>query len=104
MAMDYERTHYGSHFSKLPIGIRLVPGGSAGDISVSGITTKDNLMAVEQMSVSVDTGSGDIDNVSTSDLLSEFSIASDGTINNGGGTDTSNTVLFVMWIKGHPNS
>lgn len=104
MAMDYNRTHHGSHFSDLPIAIRLVPGGTAGDISVSGITTKDSLMAVEQLSLTVDTGDGSINNVSTSDLLDEFTIASDGTINNDGGTDTSNTALLVMWIEGHPNS
>jgi len=68
--------------------VDLISGGSAGDHTVTGITTSDALELVLH-----NTGG------TLADLTSEFSIASDNTINNGGGTDTSSDDLLVFWKR-----
>lgn len=94
---DYSMSHHGTHFSDPGTRIAVVQGGSAGDITVTGITAKDTLQSV----FSVDS---DATPPTVSDVSDEFSIASDNTINNTGGTDTSGTVLIILYFKGHPNS
>lgn len=71
----------------------VISGGSAGDHTVSGIETQDRIAAVIQF-----VGAG-TDVTDIADLTDEFSIASDGTINNGGNTDTSGDKLLVVWYK-----
>lgn len=75
---------------------KLVDGGTAGDITVSGILKGDELVAVFR---SVAT------HATWSDITSEFSpqttdgiVLFDGIINNVGGTDTSSDKLLVIWI------
>lgn len=66
-----------------------VAGGAAGDHTVTGITTDDEILEV----ISENTTSG----VSTN-LTSEFSITGTNTINNAGGTSTAGAVLFVRYL------
>ena len=73
--------------------VDIVGGATAGDVTVSGITTTDTLIAVVQFEVS---GS----NVtSVVNLTSEFTITEDDTINNTGGTDTTGDFLQVTWSR-----
>lgn len=89
--------HNTTHFKGLPLGIALIDGGTAGDHTVAGITTKDTLISVHSLASSTDV-------LSTADLTSEFSITAANTVNNTGGTSSANGALLVMWQKGHPNS
>ena len=66
----------------------IVAGDSAGDITVTGITTADTLLSVQSVDDSDQT---------VADLTSEFSITATDTINNTGGTDTSGTHLVVTY-------
>lgn len=86
-----------SHFTALPLGFALVDGGAAGDITVSGITLKDELLYVGSIASASDV-------LSTSDLTEEFDIDSADTINNTGGTSSANGALLVIWQKNHPHS
>lgn len=76
-------------FSKAAIKQAFIDGGAAGDHTVTGITTQDTLVSVLH-----DTSSGIL-----ADLTSEFSIDSDNTINNGGGTATSSDKLLVTYQR-----
>jgi hypothetical protein len=70
------------------IGEELVDGAVAGDVAVAGIKKGDNLVSV-------------IDLTNLVDLTSEFTIVSDGVINNTGGTSTDAAkvkVLYEQWI------
>ena len=78
-----------TNFSDVNLKVVAVSGGSAGDITVSGITTADALVAV--IDVDVDTSTGGL-----TDLTSEFSITADDTINNGGGTATNNLIVVYF--------
>lgn len=89
--------HNVTHFKGLPLGMALVDGAAAGDVTVSGITTKDTLLGVFSLASATDV-------LSTDDLTDEFSISADDTVNNTGGTSSANGALLVVWQKGHPNS
>ena len=78
-----------TNFSDVNLKVVAVSGGSAGDVTVSGISTDDALVAV--IDVDVDTSSGGL-----ADLTSEFSISADDTINNGGGTATNNLIVIYF--------
>ena len=73
-----------------PIKISLISGGSAGNHTVSGITIKDELIAVLEQ----DGTSGVL-----TDLSSEFSIVKADTISNTGGTATSSDKLLVFYLS-----
>jgi len=79
--------------SKLGVGTvkaTLIAGGAAGDHTVTGITTDDNLVAVLQIDAT--------DASETyADLTAEFSISAADTINNAGGTDTTGSGLLVVY-------
>lgn len=62
-----------------------VAGGAAGDLTVTGIKLGDKLLHV------IDT------EAAGADLVSEFAITADDTINNVGGTDTTGMDLRVEW-------
>lgn len=97
--MNFEETHEGSHFSGLNFRTAFIAGGSAGDHTVTGITEKDYIVQV--FHISADFTDEDF---SAEDLTDEFSIDSEDTVNNDNGTDTSNGLLFFLYLKGHPNS
>ncbi len=63
-----------------------ITGGSAGDLTVTGIKVTDRLLTA------VDVSAAD------ADLVDEFTITAADTINNVGGTDTTGMVLLVQWI------
>jgi hypothetical protein len=67
-----------------------VIGGSAGDHTLTGITTDDRILAVYDIAF----GSGVP--TAVADLTSEFSISGANTINNTGGT--ASTFLHVLWV------
>lgn len=67
--------------------VSLIAGGAAGPFTVTGITTADRLIAVYEL---VSAGAH-------GDLLGEFSITADDTIDNTGGTDTTGNQLMVIW-------
>jgi hypothetical protein len=68
----------------------LATGGAAGDITVTGITTADRLVAV----LNEDATSGKV-----TDLTSEFTITAADTINNTGGTATTSNKLNVLFQR-----
>lgn len=76
----------------------VIAGGSTGNHTVSGITTNDVLKAVNHL-----VGDGTQLTGAVNDLTDEFSIDSDDTIDNTGGTDTTNGVLIVTWIAADPD-
>jgi hypothetical protein len=69
----------------------LVAGGAAGDIAVTGIKSTDTLNGVLQF---VGAGMAVTD---IADLTSEFAITGADTINNMGGTDSTDDKLLVSW-------
>ena len=64
-------------------------GGSAGNVTVSGVLATDRIIRVESLGLS----SGVLNNVT--DLTSEFSVTAADTINNTGGTSTANKFVAV---------
>jgi hypothetical protein len=80
---------------------KVVAGGSAGNITVSGVKTTDELVAVIRFDVAVDTGSSATGNKvqGVSDVTAEFSISAADTINNAAGTDTSGDTLLVIYRR-----
>jgi hypothetical protein len=71
----------------------VVNGGSAGNITVTGILTTDRLIAVLYYPISTGTVT------SVSDLTSEFTISAADTINNTGGTATTGGKLLVIYER-----
>lgn len=69
----------------------VINGGSAGNLTVTGIATLDELVSVIYFPISTGTVT------SVSDLTSEFSIASANTINNTGGTATTSGKVLVVY-------
>jgi Ni,Fe-hydrogenase maturation factor len=70
--------------------VTLVDGGSAGNLTLTGITTADTLLFVGHFSTKATLAT-------LGDLTAEFTITAADTINNTSGTDTTNDQLFVMW-------
>ena len=83
----YDVTHI-----KPPTKLFALAGGTAGDHTVTGITTDDSLMGVVYANYAT---TGAIS--SAGDLISEFSITAANTINNAGGTNTTDMLLLVMY-------
>lgn len=76
------------------IKFKLIAGGAAGNLTVTGIGAKDKLLAVVGFGLTEgtpNTFSGIVD------LLSEFTITAANTINNTGGTATTGKLLLVVW-------
>lgn len=76
----------------------VVAGAVAGDVAVADINEGDVLKSV----IFHDPDDGGAGVSGLTDVTDEFTIASDGTINNDGGTDTSNGQLIVIWIAADP--
>lgn len=72
--------------------VAVVAGGAAGDFTVTGISTTDQLVSVLYF-----TGAG-TDITDLSDLTGEFSISAADTINNTGGTATTGGKLVVIYF------
>ena len=73
------------------LGKALISGGAAGNHTVTGIKTDDELFLVLYLA-----GAG-TDVTDVSDLTGEFSISADNTINNTGGTATTGGKLLVLY-------
>lgn len=71
----------------------LVAGAAAGDVTVTGIKTGDELDAVLHI-----IGAG-VAVTDVADLTSEFTITATNKINNTGGTASSGDKLMVLWTK-----
>lgn len=71
----------------------VLAGGSAGNLTLTGITTSDVLKAVIVLDRDATAA-----NINLVDLTSEFSITAADTINNTGGTATTGNTLLVIWI------
>ncbi len=69
-----------------------VNGTVVGDFTITGITTDDKLLGVTAFAYD---GTGDI--TSSLNLLSEFTITAANTINNAGGTTTTDMGLLVLY-------
>lgn len=80
-----------TNFSDLNLKVTVVDGGAAGDLTVTGISTDDVLKGVISLNFADDTDTG-------ADLLSEFSITDADTINNTGGTATTDAHVLVIYI------
>lgn len=70
----------------------IVAGGAAGNHTVTGIKTTDKLLAVIHLDMTDASETGD-------DVTSEFSITAADTINNTGGTDTTDGFLLVTYRR-----
>lgn len=67
------------------IRTRTVAGAAAGDLTVTGIKKGDKLIAVQPVSVA------------SANLVGEFTVTADDTINNTGGTSSATQVVLVIW-------
>lgn len=74
--------------SHLDLALRtaVVAGAAAGNITVAGIKPGDVLKAVQRV------------DAAAANLVDEFTITADNTINNTGGTVTTGQVLLIIWI------
>lgn len=68
----------------------LVTGGAAGNLTLTGITTSDTLLSVLSYTTAASIAS-------VADLTAEFTITANDTINNTGGTATTNNQVVVLW-------
>lgn len=75
----------------------VIAGGSAGNLTVTGIATTDRLV-----SVTVLDRDSTAANITLADLTSEFSITATNTINNAGGTSTTGNALLVVYETANP--
>lgn len=65
---------------------RVIAGGAAGNLTVTGIAVGDELKAVQRV------------DAAAANIVSEFTISAANTINNTGGTNTTGHVLLVIWL------
>lgn len=81
------------------VRLSMIPGGAAGNLTLTGIDDGfDKLLSVISVTLTLSEGAPNtVDAFTAADLTSEFSITADDTINNGGGTSTANSLVFVMW-------
>ena len=88
-------TEFGARNGVLVAGVfktAVVAGGAAGNITVAGIQTTDELLEVLHFA-----GAG-TDVTDLADLSSEFSISAANTINNTGGTASTGGKLLVRYL------
>jgi len=69
----------------------VIAGGTAGDLTLTGVKTTDTLALVLRL-IGAGTAITDV-----SDLTSEFTITAANTINNTGGTSSAGDKLLVFW-------
>lgn len=76
-----------------------LPGGAAGDLTLSGIKKGDALISVVAVAFTLTAGTPNtIDAFTAADLTDEFSVTAADTINNGGGTSTAASLVVVTWF------
>ncbi|MGZ8245836.1 capsid cement protein [Methylomagnum sp.] len=82
----------------------VIAGGSAGNLTVTGLAATDELIAVTRFDVATDTGTSASGNKvqAVADLTSEFTISAANTINNTDGTDTTGDTLSVLYRQVKP--
>lgn len=80
-----------THFKGLPIKFAIITGGAAGAHTVTGIAVGDQLLSVIHL-----IGSGTA-LTGGEDLTSEFTITAADTIDNTGGTASTNGKLIVIY-------
>lgn len=68
-------------------------GGAAGNITVTGVKTRDSLVSVLRAV------GGGTDVTDVTDLTAEFTITAADTVNNTGGTATTGSKLIVTWLS-----
>lgn len=83
-----------THFSGINFKTRVISGGVAGNLTVTGIAVGDTLVAVSGLSLT----EGAPNTINPQNLTSEFSITAANTINNAGGTNTTGMCLFVFYL------
>lgn len=71
----------------------VIAGGAAGNLTVTGINTTDELVGVVRLDRDATAA-----NINISSLLSEFTISAADTINNTGGTNTTGDSLLVIYV------
>ena len=76
-------------------GTMMFIGDTAGDHTLTGVNTDDQIARVEAIEFAVGVPSA------IHDLTSEFSITDDDTLNNDGGTDTSDMIVVVTLVFGY---
>lgn len=76
-------------------GTRVAVGAVAGDVTVTGIKTTDQIASVEAVEFAAGVPSA------VHGLTSEFTITADDTINNTGGTSTADMLLVITLVLGH---
>lgn len=72
--------------------VTAIAGGSAGNHTVTGITTSDALISVVRLNRDATAA-----NIDLSTITSEFTITAANTINNAGGTDTTGDTLLITY-------
>lgn len=72
----------------------VVAGAAAGNVTVTGISAADELLAVIVLDRDATAA-----NITLAQLTSEFTITAADTINNTGGTSTSGNALLVIWAN-----
>jgi hypothetical protein len=80
--------------ANLPAGflnVDLAAGGAAGNITITGVAVGDELVFVGVFTTAASIAT-------LADLTAEFSITAGNTINNTGGTATTNNQLMVIWV------
>lgn len=95
MPKTHVTTPHGSREGTLVTGllkVAVIAGGSAGNRTVTGIATADELVSVLHIA-----GAG-TDVTDIEDLTSEFSITAANTINNTGGTSSASGKLLVIYL------
>jgi hypothetical protein len=66
---------------------RVVAGAAAGNLTVTGIQLGDELISVQRI------------DAAGANLVGEFTVSADDTINNTGGTSTNAQTVLVIWYK-----
>lgn len=75
----------------------VIAGGSAGDLTVTGIATTDRLVSVVRLNRDSTAA-----NITADALTTEFTITAANTINNTGGTATTGDALIVTYESARP--
>ena len=73
-----------------PLGKAIIAGGAAGNHTATGIAVNDALVYVYMQN-----GTSGL----LTDITSEFTITAADTINNAGGTNSTNNFLVVLWVN-----
>ncbi|PAZ15677.1 hypothetical protein CLM62_12840 [Streptomyces sp. SA15] len=71
----------------------VVAGAAAGNVTVTGVKTRDQLVSVLRAV------GGGVDVTDVTDLTAEFTISAANTVNNTGGTATTGSKLIVTYLS-----